>query len=65
MVSTNVVVTTTFCTSPVFQTDQRSSGLIVRNPITIRRPANAGMAMWPTRPAKTRMTMAITTEEMH
>ena len=38
--------------------------MIVRKPMTISRPASAGMAMWPTSPAKAKMTTAITAEEI-
>ena len=34
---------------------------MVRKPTSMSRPARAGMAMWPTRPAKAMMTTAITT----
>ncbi len=61
MVSVKVTTRTVFWTGPVFHTEARSSGLIVRKPTRMSRPARAGMAMWPTRPAKARITTAITT----
>src|SRR5271166_7085013 len=61
MVSAKVVTSTIFCTVPVFQTDCRSAGLMVRKPMRISRPARAGMATWPTRPANATITTAITT----
>ena len=44
MVRAKVTDSTAFCTRPVFQTDSNVSGLMVRNPIRVSRPARAGMA---------------------
>ena len=60
IVSAKLAASTAFCTVLVFHTDRRSSGLMVRKPTSMSRPARAGMAMWPTRPAKARITTAIT-----
>ena len=60
IVSTKVTVRTARCTSPVRQTDRRSSGLIVRKPMRISSPASAGMAMLAITPPNATMTTAIT-----
>ena len=60
IVSANVMTRTTFCTVPVPHTDRRFSGLMVRMPMSMSRPASAGMATWPTTPPKATTTTAMT-----
>jgi hypothetical protein len=64
MVRTNVTVITIAWVAPVFQTALMSAGLIVRKPTIMRRPASAGIAMYPTASPKMTMTMAMTTLDM-
>ncbi len=44
IVRMNVITMTTFWMVPVLHTDLRSSGLMVRKPMSMSRPASAGMA---------------------
>ena len=61
IVRTNVTVIAVAWVSPVFHTALRSWGLIVRYPTSIRSPASAGIAMYPTARLNRTMASAITT----
>jgi len=55
-----VVTITIAWLGPVRQTMRTRSGLNVRTPMTMSRPASAGIAMAPARSPNSRMTTAIT-----